>query len=149
MNHDSFEQLVQECLDTRQDPLDHTAILAYVEAHPEALDALVDLRAVGMHTDWPPTVKRGKMLPWKWVSLVAAAALLVTVVMQQPDPLESNDQGNLTSSTLLVKAPVAKFLSVKITRSTSNSTSEVLHHKSSRSARILSVHTQTTQNILN
>ena len=149
MNHDSLEQLIQECLDARQDPLDHAEVLAYVEAHPQSMDALVDLRAVGLHTDWPTTGKRRKILPWKWASLAAVAALLVTVVMKQPDSLEPHDFGKKTSSALLVEVPAANFLSVKITRSTSSSTTEVLHHKSSRSARILSMQTQTTQNILN
>ena len=149
MNRNSFEQLVQECLDSRQDPLDHADILAYVEMHPEAIDALVDLRAVGLHIFWPAEAKRRRVLSWKWVTLAAAAALLATVVMQQPDPLEAEDFGSMTSSTLLVEAPAAKFLSVQITRSTSSSTTEVLHHKSNPSARILSMQTQTTQNILN
>jgi len=52
MNSNSFEQLVQECLDARQDPLDHAGVLAYVETHPEAIDGLVDLRAVGLHASW-------------------------------------------------------------------------------------------------
>ena len=148
MNRTSFERLVQESLDRRQDPLEVAEVLAYLEKHPESLAALVDLRAVGLHRDWPPAIQAGKVLPRKWALLVAAAVLVTAVIFQSTHSPEPQEEGSVTSSILLAQAPTAKVLSIQVTRTSTDSSLEVVHHQSSRSTRILSLHTQTTQNIL-
>ena len=150
MNRASFYVCVQECLDLRQDPLDDANILAFVEEHPEFLEALVDLRAVGLNPVWPKPMKFGKLLYWKGAALVtatAAAVLAISFLLHTPDEISLENSVGATSPTLLAKAPVPKFLSVQVTRSTSSSSKEVIHHSSSRSARVLSVNTKTTHNI--
>lgn len=149
MNRASFDTCVQECLDMRQDPLDHAEVLAFAENHPDALEALVDLRAVGLNPTWPSASRPGKWLTWKRASLVtaAAAALVMSLILQPSEELSLEDPVRETSPMLLVKAPIPQFLSVEVTRSTSSSSKEVIHHPSSRSARVLSVSTKTTHNI--
>lgn len=148
MNQSFFEQRVQECLDLRQDPLDCPEVLEYIEQHPEALDALVHLRAVGLHSTWPIAAEPVKRQWWEPVLLATVAAVLVlSIVMQKPNDSEHLQVVESTPPMLLAKAPTPKLLSVRVTSSTSSSSKEVVHHTTDSSARVLSVSSRTTQNI--
>jgi len=147
MNTLSFERRVHECLDLRQDPLECTAIVEYLEVNPGALDAFVDLRAVGLHRVWPKSAARVPWTPPRLAALAAAAALVVSFILHQAKEGPASLPFFETSTRLLVKDPIPKLLSLQVTRPTSFSSQQVISHPSRPSVRVLSVRTSTTRNI--
>lgn len=95
MNRSEFEVRLHACLDARSDPFDDAEVVAWLDAHPEELDAMARLWAAvqGMQelpADAMPPVPivvraRGRSRRWPWLVLGAglagvAAALVLAAI---------------------------------------------------------------------
>jgi len=93
MNRSEFEVRLHACLDARRDPFDDVELVAWLDAHPEDLDAVARLWsaiAVLQATDAMPAVPMsartlGRSRRWPWLVLgaglagVAAAMVLAAI----------------------------------------------------------------------
>jgi hypothetical protein len=88
MNEHTFFARLNECLDDRRDPLDDAELAAFLDAHPEHLDALAALRAdlLALGRASRTTARRRR---WSWLAaaaVAAAAAFAVAVWPRAPHP---------------------------------------------------------------
>jgi anti-sigma factor RsiW len=89
MNEQQFTERLHECLDARREPLDDGELCAYLESHPEQLEAFAQLQA--SLAALPTTARR--TAPARRRGFVAAALLLASVATaialasRRPPPL--------------------------------------------------------------
>lgn len=76
MNPDAFFDRVHACLDARTDPLDDPAVVAFLDAHPEQLDAFARLRSDVRELGRAAAPPRPRWLPIAVVGALAAGALV-------------------------------------------------------------------------
>jgi hypothetical protein len=93
MNRSEFEVRLHACLDARRDPLDDPELVAWLDAHPEELDAVARLWAAVQVVQTLPAVvptRSPRLRRWPWLVLgaglagVAAALVLAAIAPTHP-----------------------------------------------------------------
>jgi ferric-dicitrate binding protein FerR (iron transport regulator) len=136
MNRSEFAVRLQACLDARSDPFDDAELVAWLDAHPEELDAVARLWASvtvlrdegapvtmdrglgGAAGPAAPTAPRGETRRWPWLVLGAvgtgvAAALALAAIWPAPTASKpatgASAQSSVPSAT--APAPAGRILS--------------------------------------
>jgi hypothetical protein len=87
MNRETFDVRLQVCLDERRDPLDDPALVAWLDAHPDQLEAFAEQRrrfAVLALPD-PPPLSLPKRRRWIASVGIAAAACIAALLLKTND----------------------------------------------------------------
>ncbi|MBC8406777.1 MAG: hypothetical protein H8E15_16295 [Planctomycetes bacterium] len=167
MNTEKFFAKAQAEFDARRDPLDRVDLVDWLEQNPEALDAFVNLRAVHCRlaaaavslAEQAPQVLRAShasqalqasqtpqalIRRWPfWVSLSAAAALLIFFSMPLKQTTQPQPADVVASLDTEEAPPLAMVISVKHSTSGKQTTITPTRSVQSNGASILSLSTTT------
>ncbi|NQU47955.1 MAG: hypothetical protein HQ519_04855 [Planctomycetes bacterium] len=164
MHSEQFFAEVQAELDARRDPLDRADLVAWLEQNPESLDEFANLRVVHYRlaeaetaaaasldhfpqahpVPQAPRASQASSSNWPvWVSLAAAAALLIFISMPPKQPSQQQSADVDASLETEDAPPLAMVISVKHSTSEKQTMITPTRSVQSSGASILSLSTTT------
>jgi hypothetical protein len=145
MDSKQFFAEVQAELDARRDPLDRADLVDWLEQNSDALEDFADLRAIHYRLT---QVSQAPIRRWPvWVSLAAAAALLIFISMPPKQTVQPQPADVAARLDTEETAPLARVISVKHSTSEKQTTITPTRSVQSSGASILSL-SMTTRSVV-